>query len=179
MSNAIGAIALFATGNTVLFLLMTSSRALYGMSRSGTLPRMLSRVDAKRKAPWVAAAAAGIAATIFATLGDISVVAQIANFAVLVAFIAVNSALVWLRRSRPELERGFRVPLNVANVPVTAVAGIAFSLFMLANVGRVALVAGTLVAAAGLLLPMLVKGFGEAVADERESGSSADMSLID
>ena len=61
-------------------------------------------------------------------LGDIGVVAGLANLMLLVVFVLVNAALLKLRYSRPELERGFRTPLNVGRLSVTAVAGLLSSL---------------------------------------------------
>jgi APA family basic amino acid/polyamine antiporter len=42
----------------------------------------------------------------------------------LVVFVLVNAALLKLRYSRPDLERGFRTPLNVGQLSITAVAGL-------------------------------------------------------
>lgn len=160
-SFVIGIIALFATANTVLFLLLTSTRTMYGMSNSNTLPKLLAIVHPRRKTPWVATLLAAVVASSFALLGDIAVVAQLSNFAVLVAFVMVNASLIWLRRTKPEIERGFRAPLNVGNLPITAVLGIGFSLFMLANVAIAALLVGLVVAAAGILLPLVLPDFGK------------------
>lgn len=160
-SKVIGIIALFATANTVLFLLLTSSRMMYGMSNAGTLPGLLKTIHPKRKTPWVATLIAGGIAVAFASIGDIEVVAQISNFAVLTAFVVVNASLIWLRRTMPEQPRGFRAPLNVGGVPLTAVLGIGFSLFMLANIELMVLAIGIPVAFIGLLITFLWKGFGK------------------
>lgn len=160
-SMVIGIIALFATANTVLFLLLTSTRTMYGMSNSNTLPRPLAIVHSRRKTPWVATLVAALIAAGFALLGDIAVVAQLSNFAVLVAFVMVNASLIWLRRTRPNMERGFKAPLTIRGIPVTAVLGIGFSLFMLANVASFALIVGLAVTAAGVLLPFVIPDFGK------------------
>ena len=63
-------IALFATSNTCLMMLISGSRIIYGMSKtereighdssltssstSSTFPRMLGRVHGNRKTPWIA-----------------------------------------------------------------------------------------------------------------------------
>ncbi len=160
VSQAIATIALFATANTVLFLLLTSSRLMYGMASSGSLPRVLGTIHPRRYTPWVATLAASGIAAVFTLLGDIEVVAQTSNFAVLVAFAVVNFALIWLRLRRPDLERPFRVPLAIAGVPVTAVLGAGFSLFMMANVGLAALGYGALITLAGIAIAFFLPRHG-------------------
>ncbi len=170
-SQAIAAIALFATANTVLFLLLTSSRLMYGMASSGSLPRALGAVHPRRRTPWLATLAASGIAAVFTLLGDIEVVAQTSNFAVLVAFAVVNVALIWLRFSRPGLERPFRVPLAIAGVPVTAVLGVGFSLFMMANVGLAALGYGVLIALVGIAIAFFLPGRTRRGEDKGSAGA--------
>jgi APA family basic amino acid/polyamine antiporter len=51
-SIAISVMALFATTNTVLLMLLASSRIIYGMAESSSLPRMLAQVHPKTGTPW-------------------------------------------------------------------------------------------------------------------------------
>jgi APA family basic amino acid/polyamine antiporter len=171
LSRIVAVIALVATASTVLLLQITSSRLLYGMSTSGTLPRMLSAIHSRRKTPWVAALVATVIAAAFALLGDIAAVAQLSNFAVLAAFVMVNASLVWLRYTRPGLERPFRVPWNLGKMPVIALLGVAFSLFMLAQIGWLVMTYGVGVAALGLAALVLLRRFGKPQlgAPEREA----------
>lgn len=97
---ALTAIALVATSNTVLLLLVSVSRSIYGMAQAGALPRPLGWIDARRT-PWLSIAVVWVLASLFLLMGDISLVAQIANFATLVAFGMVNLSLaVLVRRER-------------------------------------------------------------------------------
>lgn len=75
VSRVVGYIALFATANTVLFLLLTGSRMFYGMARGGSLPSVLGVVLKGRGTPWVATLVATALAVVFALPGDIEVVA--------------------------------------------------------------------------------------------------------
>jgi APA family basic amino acid/polyamine antiporter len=161
VSRVVTVIALFATANTVLFLLLTSSRMMYGMASSGTLPKALALIHKRRQTPWVATLVAGGVAMAFALLGDIEVVAQITNFAVLVAFIIVNAALIWLRYSRPDIERGFRAPLNVKNFSGSALLGIGLSAAMLASIELRVVGYGVLMAAAGLVISFFIGRRGQ------------------
>ncbi|MBM3943893.1 MAG: amino acid permease [SAR202 cluster bacterium] len=157
IARAIGYIALFATANTALFLLLTGSRMLYGMSRCGSLPGVLGRVLKSRGTPWVATLVAVGLAIVFVLPGDIEVVAQMTNFATIAAFALVNAALVWVRLSKPREEGGFRIPLNVRGVPVTAVAGVIIAILMLATMDWQVLGYGLLILALGIGLPFVME----------------------
>jgi APA family basic amino acid/polyamine antiporter len=155
----IAVIALFATASTVLFLQMTSSRLMYGMSASGTLPRALSVIHSVRKTPWVAIMAATGVSAVLCLLRDIEVVAQLSNFAVLAAFVVVNAALIWLRYQRPGLERPFRVPWSVRRMPVMPLLGMGLSLFMLTQIEWRILAYGLALALLGLVMLFLHRRF--------------------
>jgi len=133
-STVLGAIALFSTTNTVLILQISTSRLFYGVSKSeyNVFPAVFSRVHPSRQTPHYAVVVIGFATLPFIFLGDIGVVAGLANLMLLVVFVLVNAALLKLRYSRPELERGFRTPLNVGQLSVTAVAGLLSSLGLIA-----------------------------------------------
>lgn len=127
---ALSVIALFATANTVLLMLLAASRISYGMARSGTLPRPLSRVHLTRRTPWVAIIVVGVGAFIFLFSGDIGFVANVSNFTLFVTFIVVNAAVIILRFQDPGRTRPFRVPGRIGVLPVLPVFGIASCLFL-------------------------------------------------
>jgi amino acid transporter len=156
----VGVMALFATANTVLFLLLTSSRLMYGMAGAGSLPRLIGVVHATRKTPWVATLVAVGVAVVFALLGDIEAVAQLSNFAILAAFVVVNAALIRLRYARPELERPFRTPWSIGRMPVVPLLGMGASLFMLAQIDLPVLGYGAGVALLGLAISVMLSRFG-------------------
>jgi len=125
----IGIIALFSTSNTVLLTLISTSRFLYGSSRKeyhSLFPSYLSRIHEKRKTPHLAIAVVAFASILFTLGGDVGRVAGWANAFILAVFLLVNLSLVKLRLSHPGLERGFKAPLNLKGLPLTALAG-AFS----------------------------------------------------
>ena len=127
---ALSVIALFATANTVLLMLLAASRISYGMARSGTLPRPLSRVHLTRRTPWVAIVVVGIGAFLFLFSGDIGFVANVSNFTLFVTFIVVNAAVIILRFQDPGRTRPFRVPGRIGMLPVLPVFGIASCFFL-------------------------------------------------
>ena len=134
-SSALSAIALLATASTVLIAVVAATRTLYGMSAGGSLPKLFSAVHSKRGTPWAATLGVALVAVIGIFPRDISLVAEITNFAILLVFLAVNLSLIVLRRKLPSHPRPFRVPFAVAGIPVIPVLGIVTAAFLLANVG--------------------------------------------
>jgi basic amino acid/polyamine antiporter, APA family len=59
----------------------------------------------------------------------IAVVAELVNIGTLSAFIIVCASIIILRRTRPELKRGFKTPA----VPIVPLIGIAFSAWLIAS----------------------------------------------
>ncbi len=127
----ISVMALFATTNTVLLMLLAVSRIVYGMAESGSLPGKLSRVHPVTRTPWIAILLSMGLCMAFVLLGDIVFVANVNNFTVFVTFAVINAALIVLRYRRPDVSRPFRVPLSLGRLPMLPVLGIIFNSFML------------------------------------------------
>jgi APA family basic amino acid/polyamine antiporter len=130
-SMLLSIIALFATANTVLIILIVSSRMLYGMSKYGPFPKPLSKIHESRKTPWISIIIIGIVSMSFVLIGDIKLIAEITTFGSFLIFLSVNVALIWLRYKRPLKRRPFKSPINIGKFPVLAGLGAAFSFFML------------------------------------------------
>ncbi|MSQ42482.1 MAG: amino acid permease [Dehalococcoidia bacterium] len=109
LGDGLSVIALFATANTVLMLLATGARLVWGMARRALLPPPFGWLHARRGTPWFATGAVSATAIAFARSRDIGRVAQLTNVTIFVAFIVVNAALVALRLTRPDTPRPFRV----------------------------------------------------------------------
>ncbi len=147
-------IALFATANTGLLMLLASSRILYGMAAKGRIPEILSWVHPGRRTPWAAIALCCAASVLFLLPGNIRDVALIANFTLFVTFAVINAAVISLRFSRPDARRLYRVPGTVGKVPVPALLGILTCVFFLFQIGTTILLIG-----AGLVVVALVIGW--------------------
>jgi APA family basic amino acid/polyamine antiporter len=148
---ALSVIALFATANTVLLLLLASSRISFGMARSGSLPRSLSRVHPTRKTPYVAVIAVTLGAFLFLFLGDIGVVANVTNFTLFVTFGVVNSAVIILRMKNPAIPRPFTIPGAIRAVPVIPVLGILSCAFLFLQLTVEVIAIGGLLTFAGFV----------------------------
>ncbi|MFB6142999.1 MAG: APC family permease [Halorientalis sp.] len=123
--TALSAIALFATANTVLIVLVSTSRIVYGVSKAeyNSFPAVFARIHPTRQTPWVAVVLVGAVTVPFVLLGDLGLVAELANLALLVVFVVVNLSLVKLRYTGEKVE-GYRAPVNVGRFPVTAAVGL-------------------------------------------------------
>lgn len=116
-------IALFATANTVLIMMIVTSRMMYGMARDKALPEGLSKVSQKYRTPALAVLITMILTMIPLFFGDISIVANATVFGVLITFFMVNLSLIALRRKKPDLERAFKLKPNIGWIPIIALLG--------------------------------------------------------
>ncbi len=123
-------IALFATASTVLITLVAGARILYGMARNRSLPFLLGKIHSKTKTPWIAVIGIFVASIAFSFIGDIVIVANIAVFAIVVTFAMVNLSVILLRYVQPEVERPFRVPVNIGKFPILPLFGLGATIYM-------------------------------------------------
>jgi len=124
-------IALFATGNTALLMLIATSRVVYAIARDGSLPRALSRVHPKRRTPHVSIALLAILGLAAVLLNNLKSAAELTDVSIFVAYLMVNLSVIKLRFSRPGLKRGFRIPLSIGRLPVLPTLGALSCLAML------------------------------------------------
>ncbi len=120
-----------ATTSALNATLYSASRVSFAMGRDGTLPRALGRVHPKRQSPGNAVLVSGIIIVIFALVLPIEQIAASAAVMFLLLFAIANMSLIALRRKRPDLDPGFRVPLFPYIPIVGIVANIALALYVL------------------------------------------------
>ncbi len=145
--DVLTAVALLTTFNTVLVLLITASRIIYGMGREGVLPRIIGKVSRNTNTPTMASLLTLFGAAIFLPLGKVDIIAEITSFGSLIAFAMINIALLNIRRIAPDVHRPFKAPLNIGWVSVTAVLGTTSCLLLLTQFSVSS-------AALGLALPL-------------------------
>ncbi|MGW1742822.1 amino acid permease [Nocardia sp. NPDC001965] len=114
---SIGALAGLTT--VVMVMLLGQTRVLFAMSRDGLVPRRLAQTG-KRGTPVRITVIVGIVCAILAGFVEFGTLEEMVNIGTLFAFLLVSIGVVILRRTRPDLPRGFRVPL-VPLVPILAV----------------------------------------------------------
>ncbi|MGC9515280.1 APC family permease, partial [Methanocrinis sp.] len=139
----ISAIALFATANTVLLMLLAASRIAYGMAESSSMPALLARVHPKRRTPWVAILVVMLLSMVFVFSGDIAFAASANDFILFATFVVINASLIYLRHKDPDRPRPFRVPLRIGWVPVLPVLGILSCIFLIFHLDEAAILLGS------------------------------------
>jgi APA family basic amino acid/polyamine antiporter len=117
-------IALFATANTVLIMLIVTSRMIYGMARDKALPNSVGNISRKHKTPSMAVVLTMIFAIIPIFFSDISIVAHASVFGVLITFLLVNLSLIVLRKTKPNIERPFKLKPKVGYIPIISLLGV-------------------------------------------------------
>jgi APA family basic amino acid/polyamine antiporter len=113
----------------VMILLLGQSRVAFAMARDGLLPKVFAKVHPTFRTPYVITITVGVLVAILASFTSIDVLAELVNVGTLFAFILVSVGVIFLRRSRPDLERAFRVPL----VPLLPVAAALICFYLMLN----------------------------------------------
>jgi hypothetical protein len=112
-----------------MVLLLGLTRIVFAMSRDGLLPRGASRTSPKYGTPVRLQIGVGVVVAIIAGLSKVELLEEMINIGTLSAFVLVSFGIPVLRKRRPDLERGFRVPWSPA-LPI--IAGVA-CLWLMAN----------------------------------------------
>lgn len=129
-SFAFSLIALFATANTVLIIMIVGSRMLYGLARQRRLPVQFGYTG-KRRTPYVSIIVVMAVTLLLVMSNGIKFIALLTDAGIFIVYAAVNAALIWLRYKKPKAKRPFRSPLSAGKFPVLAGIGLASSIFML------------------------------------------------
>jgi APA family basic amino acid/polyamine antiporter len=114
--------AIIGLTSVILVLMYGQTRIFYTMARDGLLPRVFATVHPKFKTPWINTIAVGLIVASAAAFFDINFLGDMTSVGTLTAFAIVCLSVIWLRRTHPEIPRGFTVPLY----PVLPVLGIIF-----------------------------------------------------
>jgi APA family basic amino acid/polyamine antiporter len=110
MATVISAGAVAGLTTVVLTLLIGATRIIFAMSRDHLLPQRLAKVHPTRRTPWLISIIVTVIVALVAGLTPVGVLEEMVNIGTLSAFVLVSVGVVVLRRTRPDLKRGFRVP---------------------------------------------------------------------
>jgi APA family basic amino acid/polyamine antiporter len=180
------------SGALVLAMVVTTSmsgagRLAYSLGRRDMLPHAFARLSRRTLiAPAAILSVGGIAAALLIgahVIGSgVRALAGLYSFGVLLAFTAAQAAVIKLRFSEPDLERPFRVPVNVRirGVPVPVAALIGIPLTLAIWVGTLtthssARIAGPIWLAIGALVFALVRRSRGAAMTARVEAPVADL----
>ncbi|OMJ07976.1 putative amino acid permease YfnA [Smittium culicis] len=124
--------ALAGLSSAILILLMAQPRLFMSMSNDGLLPKIMGKLHPKFKTPYWSTIITGIIVSALSGFLPVNVLADMASCGALVVFTLVNIAVVVLKKTRPNLERGYVVPLGKYFCPVLG-ALITVSLLLLSE----------------------------------------------
>jgi hypothetical protein len=142
---ALTCIALAATANTVLMVLLSASRSVYGMAAAGVLPRRLARVG-RRGTPAASGLVVGVTALLVMP-ADLAQVAKITDAAMLLGFVLMNLSVGVLAVRGRLGGHGRRRVVDVV-VPAT---GVILCAWLLLHTGIIAVTATAVLLAVGLV----------------------------
>ncbi len=121
---------LLATTSALNATIYSSSRVSFAMGRDKVIPTKLGEVNEKRRTPSNAVLVSGGLIIMMAMVPDIETIAAAAGIMFLLLFAIANACVISLRKRRPDLDRGFKVPL----VPIVPLMGIFLNLALAAGV---------------------------------------------
>jgi basic amino acid/polyamine antiporter, APA family len=115
---------LFWAANTAMLGL---SRHIYVLATNRQIPSWAGRLERTYSTPYIAIAIAAVLALALAIPGDIRFLARVYAFGALLAVTIAQISIVRLRVVEPDLERPYRVPMNVRfgshELPLLAIGG--------------------------------------------------------
>jgi amino acid transporter len=122
---------LLATMSSANASILSTSRAIYGVSKDALLPRWASRINLTYGTPHVALGLAGGPVIVLAATRQVQLLAEVASFLHLVMYGLMCVALVAIRRDRPDwYDPEFRVPGGAVIPVVGALASFGLIAFM-------------------------------------------------
>jgi basic amino acid/polyamine antiporter, APA family len=113
--------AIIGLTSVVLVLMYGQTRIFYSMARDGLLPRIFATVHKKYKTPWINTLLVGALTGVAAAVFDINALGDMTSVGTMAAFAIVCVSVIWLRRTHPEIPRGYKVPFY----PVVPILGVA------------------------------------------------------
>jgi len=124
--------ALIASGSVVLSSILGGTRASFAMGRDGLLPQQFDKISKRFGTPYFSIVIACIVIVAFAGVfyDKIETIASIVNFGSLFTYLFVNLSVIKLRRSEPQTERFFKVPLYPIVPIIGAISCVGLMVFL-------------------------------------------------
>lgn len=114
--------------SVMLVMMLGQTRIFLGMANDGLLPKgLFGAIHPKFKTPWKSTILVGLIISIVAALTPIDKVSEMCSMGTLLAFGMICIAVWILRVKEPNLERPYKVPM----LPVVAILGAGFNVFLM------------------------------------------------
>lgn len=110
--------------------IMAGSRVILSMSRLQHMPKEIGIINSRTRTPIMAVLAVGGAIMVFTLILPLEDLSYFANTVLLLALIFVNAALIIHRKTYPDIERPFKVPL----VPLLPILGILANIYLIIQI---------------------------------------------
>ncbi|MBM3195172.1 MAG: universal stress protein [Chlamydiae bacterium] len=133
----LAAVLLFVAANAGL---LGASRLAFNLGEFFQLPKFFYTLHPRFKSPYVALFFFGFCASMIVIIseGRLDFMADLYNFGAMIAFFSAHVALLKMRYKEPNLERPFKIPLNISfrqkKYPITAIIGAIATLSVLIGI---------------------------------------------
>jgi len=131
LSNFVTVAILAGFSSVILVMLLGQSRVFFSMSRDGLVPPVFSEVHPVFKTPHKSNWLFFIFTAVFAAFFPDNIVGEMTSIGTLFAFMLVCIGVWMMRVRRPDISRGFTVPM----LPVVAILGIGSCGLMILGLG--------------------------------------------
>ncbi len=121
-ATALAAGAVISIFSVTLVVIYGQTRILFAMGRDGMIPPVFHRVNPRTLTPVPATIIVAVVVSLLAGVLPINFLAEMTSIGTLVAFMVVSVGVIVLRRTAPNLPRGFKVP-GYPVTPVLAIIG--------------------------------------------------------
>jgi APA family basic amino acid/polyamine antiporter len=111
LSKSVTVAILAGFSSVILVMLLGQSRVFFSMSRDGLVPKAFSDIHPKYRTPYKSNWLFFVFTGLLAGFVPVSITGEMTSIGTLFAFILVCAGIWIMRVKRPDLERGFRVPM--------------------------------------------------------------------
>lgn len=129
MAAFVAAAAIAGLTTVMLVMFYGLTRISMAIARDGLLPSFIAKIHPRTHTPVQTIVVSGIIIAITAGLFPIGRVAELVNIGTLMAFTLVCGGVIVLRKTKPEMERPFKLPFS----PVIPLLGIIFCIYLMLN----------------------------------------------
>ncbi|KQY22257.1 amino acid permease [Cellulomonas sp. Root485] len=121
--------AVISIFSVTLVTMYGQTRILFAIGRDGLLPRAFARVNPRTHTPVNNTVIVAVVVGLLAAFIPLDYLWDLVSIGTLIAFIVVSVGVIILRRTRPDLPRGFKVP----GYPVTPVLAVLACIYILSG----------------------------------------------
>jgi amino acid transporter len=121
-ATVLAAGAVVSIFSVTLVVIYGQTRILFAMGRDGMVPAIFHRLNPRTMTPVPATLICATVISLLAGVIPINFLAEMTSIGTLVAFLVVSIGVMVLRRTSPDLPRGFKVPLFPLT-PILSIAG--------------------------------------------------------